>query len=97
MTDIHNRKTREERTLQKINSSPDISDDNKKVIQDFIKQIKAENASKDRIHNYLWGLHKICKHTDIQLEHADKDDLIEVVGAINNNELGDSNSTADTA
>jgi len=89
MTDIHNRKTREKRTLQKIKSSPDISASNKTVIQDFIKQIKAENASKDRIHNYLWGLHKICKHTDIELENADKDDLIEVVGAINNNELGD--------
>jgi len=88
MTDIHNRKTREKRTLQKIKSSPKISDNNKTVIQDFIKQVKAENASKDRIHNYLWALHKVCKHTDIDLEHADKDDLIEVVGAINNNELG---------
>jgi len=89
MTDIHNRTEREKRTLQKLKSSDDISDSNKTVIQDFIKQIKAENASKDRIHNYLWSLHKVCKHTDLELEDADKDDLIDAVGQINNNELGD--------
>jgi len=87
MTDIHNRTQREERTLQKIRSNPEITDHNKEKIQKFIDKVRAEGSSKDRIHNYLWSLNKVCSHTDLQLGKAKEEDLIRVVGKINNNQL----------
>lgn len=87
MTDIHNRTQREESTLQKIKSNPDITEHNKQKIRKFIDRVRAEGSSKDRIHNYLWSLAKICRHTDLQLGKAQEEDLIRVVGKINNDQL----------
>lgn len=89
MTDIHNRTQREQNILQKIDSNPDINETNKKHIEKFIDKIRAEGSSKDRIHNYLWSLNKVCSNTDITLSTADEDDLIKVVGKINNDQLND--------
>lgn len=89
MTDIHNRTQREENLFQKIRSNPDINDHNQEKIEKFIDQIRAEGSSKDRIHNYLWSLHKICGNTDLQLGKAQEQDLIKVVGKINNNQLNE--------
>jgi len=87
MTDIHNRNQRQKTDLEKLESHPDLSQRNKNQIKQFIDQIKAEGSSKDRIHNYMWSFHVLAPSIDFQLDKPSKQDLIKLVGKINNNEL----------
>jgi len=87
MADIHNRKSRQEKDLQKLEEHPSLEERNLNQITKFINQIKAEGSSKDRIHNYLWSFNVLADSINFQLDNASREDLIELVGKINNNEL----------
>lgn len=85
--DIHNRDQREKQIWEKIEQHPELSQRNLNQIKKFIQQIKAEDASKDRIHNYLWSFATLASSIDFNLDQANREDLVKLVGKINNNEL----------
>ncbi len=87
--DIHNRDGRIKKTVQKLENSTEYSKHNKEVILDFKDFLFSQNLSKDRIARYLYSWHQLLQHVDYKLDEVEKDDLIELVGKINQDKIKD--------
>lgn len=87
--DPHNRKTRIENTLKSIKNSERISDANKDFAIDFKKFLDSQNLSLDRTSRYLYSLKTVAEEVDWDLSQPNKDQLIELVGDVNQSKYWD--------
>ncbi len=87
--DIHNRTERIRKTVETIKNCDHIQDHNRETLLDFKAYLEAEDLSKDRIARYLYNWYQLLEHVDWPLDEPEKDDLIELVGKINQDEIRD--------
>jgi integrase/recombinase XerD len=87
--DIHNYKRSFERIVDRIKQSENISKENKNTILNFKNYLLSENIGTAKIERYLFDLMKYSKMLDKSFERASKDDIRQVVGAINQGSLAE--------
>lgn len=87
--DIHNREGRIASTTSKIKESDYISDHNRQLLLDFKAYLEAEDLSQDRIARYLYNWYQLLEKIDWPLDQVEKDQLIELVGKINQDKIRD--------
>ncbi|MDY6773567.1 MAG: site-specific integrase, partial [Candidatus Nanohaloarchaea archaeon] len=73
--------------LERIQKSPDITDRNKEELLAFKDFLAAQNLSTGRIYRYLYTFYQLRDHIDFSLEDAEKEDIVQLVGKINNDEV----------
>lgn len=85
--DIHNVNTTLQRNIERIKTSEDFSQHNRELLLKFKDYMFSEDLSKPRISRYLYTWHRMSPHVDFKLDNPDKDDLIRLVGKINQGEI----------
>lgn len=86
MGDIYAKYDRLERAFSKLESST-LSDANRKVLKEFGEYLMAENLSDHKIYRYLQTFRVLSHEIDFDLQEADRQDLIKLVGKINQNRV----------
>ncbi len=86
MLDIHNYKKRLERTLENIQKSNEILDENRKIIIRFHDSCFSEGLSVCKIERYLYDLFRLAKMMDKSFSEANKEDLQKVMAVIEKKE-----------
>jgi integrase len=87
--DIHHRESRLENTIEKIKTCNRISEENRELLLDFKNFIEAQDLSLDRTCRYLYNWYQLSQEIDFRIEGADKDDLIDLVRRIHQDEIRD--------
>lgn len=90
--DIHKRRHRLKLVTQRIEGSPDIQDDDRRLILEFRDHGFAEGLSVERVEHYLHIMNKIAEWTKprgISLRGARKEDLVELVGWVERRQISD--------
>ena len=87
--DPHHREQRLKNTIESIENSDQISEHNTEVALDFKKYLESQGLSLDRISRYFYSLKFVLRHIDWKIDEPTKDDLIELVGDINQDKLWD--------
>lgn len=90
--DIHNRSKKTERTLDRIEEEKKTSQHNINLILQFKDYLSSQNLSQDRISRYLYTWRELTPHLDFQLDDSDQEDLVELVGIINQNRIKEGRS-----
>jgi integrase/recombinase XerD len=84
--DIHNYKKRLLKTVENIEKSVKLSDENKEIILEFQNACFSEGLSVCKIERYLYDLQRLALMLDKNLRKADKKDLMKVVVKIEQKE-----------
>ncbi|MFP3871319.1 MAG: tyrosine-type recombinase/integrase [Candidatus Aenigmatarchaeota archaeon] len=76
--------------LKRIEDAEEITQGNKKNLQDFARELKVQDYSKARIYKLLQHLKKIAENIDFEFEEATEEDIKEAVAWIKDRDLADS-------
>ncbi len=87
--DIHNYKKRFERTLQRVQESSDLPDDNKKIAIEFKDYLLSEGIGFAKIDRYLGDVMKFSKMLSKSFSDAIEGDIRKVVGELNQGNLSE--------
>lgn len=87
--DIHNYKRRFERTLERLNDSKEISDDNKRTALNFKDYLLSEGIGLPKIERYLSDLMKFSKMFNKSFSEATEADIRKIIGEINQTDLSE--------
>ncbi|MFB6187599.1 MAG: hypothetical protein ABEI86_12135 [Halobacteriaceae archaeon] len=85
--DIHQRGEKAQRTLQRIQDEQKTSDHNIELISQFRDYLSSQNLPQDRISRYLYTWRELTPHLDFRLDDPDQEDLVSLVGRINQNNI----------
>jgi len=87
--DIHSRKERIKNTISSIQENQEISQDNKDTIQGFHDYLATQDLSNDRVSRYLYTWQILAEHINFSIEDAEKQDLMQLAGDINQERVKD--------
>lgn len=73
--------------MQKIQDSEQISEHNKAILQEFKNYLEAQDLSQDRISRYLYTWKMFSKYVDWNIDHQDKEKLVDLIGDINKDKI----------
>lgn len=76
-----------EQTNQKLRTNPELSEENRQFLLDFKDYMFSQDISQGRIARYLYSWYRMRDHIDFDLENPEKDDIITLVGKINQDEI----------
>jgi integrase len=92
--DIHNRSRTLERIQNQIETSPDISERDKKLLLEgtsdfpgFLTFLQNDPMSDSRINRYLRTWKRFCKYTDWDIEEVDKTKIAKLVGDLSSDKI----------
>lgn len=85
--DIHNRKNKINNTIKSLKTDVDASDHNRELVIDFKDYLQAQDLSIDRISRYLYTWKQLLPHINWKLDEPEKDDLITLIGKINQDQV----------
>lgn len=88
MADIHNRKEKLKRNTEKLKKA-DLSKNNILKLIEFKNHLFASGLSKDRICRYISCFNALSNEIGFDLASASRDQLVELVGRINQDMIGD--------
>ncbi|MSS74589.1 hypothetical protein EXS73_00005, partial [Candidatus Pacearchaeota archaeon] len=72
---IHNYEGMLQKTIQRINTLPEISENNRKLIHKFISQLNLEGIGMPKTNRYLQDVVKFNRMLKIDFDKADKEDI----------------------
>jgi site-specific recombinase XerD len=84
--DPHNLEKRLNKTVQKLKSE-DVSSHNQDLLQRFYNYLVSQQLSDSRITRHLQCMKVIAEYADEDLEKVSKSKMVELVGAINQNQI----------
>ena len=76
-----------ERTNQKLASNPEISPHNKEILEDFFKKARSGGSGKAILRDYSSRFNKLGEIIDFKLDEASKQDIEEIYGMFNQDEI----------
>src|SRR3989338_3279033 len=82
MVSIHNYEQRFKRTLERIQNSRELSEENRKIIMDFKDYLLSEGIGLAKIERYLGDILKFNRLLSMPFEKAGKEDIRRVVSAV---------------
>lgn len=85
--DIHRHEQQLKNNVRRIKEADHITDDQTQLLLRFKDFMAAQDLSTSRINRYLYSWQKMMQHVDFDLEDPDKDDLVRLIGKINQNEI----------
>lgn len=88
--DLYNHKRQLERTIERINTSKEISEENKKIILDFKNYLLSEGIGQARVNRYLMDTLKFNSMLGKTLSDANKEDIRRVMAELNRGKLSES-------
>lgn len=94
--DPHNRSSRIRNTVENIEKSNEITEENKEFLLDFKQFLHSQDLSKDRLSRYLYSLKRIAEYIPWEMEHPTKKKLVKLVGEINQSCLWDKEVSSHT-
>ena len=86
---IHNYEGMLQKTLQRINSLPEISNQNKDIVSKFLAQLRLEGIGMAKTTRYLQDLIKFTRLLKKDFDKADKEDIKRVVGELQASNLSE--------
>lgn len=84
--DPHNLEERLSKTLEKLESE-EISDNNHKLLKNFYNYLVSQELSDSRVTRHIQCMKVIAEYTDQDLRKISKSKMVELVGAINQNQI----------
>lgn len=87
MSDVHNKQGKLENSLRRLKQS-DFPEEDIQLLIDFKNHLFAENVGVDRVTRYLNSFKTMQPHIDFRLSEAEKSDIVELVGKINRDVVG---------
>lgn len=85
--DPHNMTKRLQSSKNKVQETPDISPENKQLIQDFLSYLNSQDLSNARKTRHLQCIRVLAENIDYSFLDIDKKKVVDLVGKINNNEI----------
>ena len=89
MVSIHNYEQRFKRTLERIQNSRELSEENRKIIMDFKDYLLSEGIGLAKIERYLGDMIKFSRLLEKSFKEANKEDIRRVVSAIHQTPLSE--------
>ncbi|MCW8965578.1 MAG: hypothetical protein OQK82_02665 [Candidatus Pacearchaeota archaeon] len=87
--DFHNYNGRFDNAIKRIKESSEVLDENKKIILKFKDYLFSANLGKPRIERYFCDLRKFSIMLNKPFRDATKEDIVRVIGDLNQTDLAE--------
>lgn len=85
--DIYNGGREIKRNVERIKNLDKISENNREALLDFKNYLLSQGLSDSRTNRYLYTWCRLSSHVDFDLYEPEKDDVIKLVGKLNQGEI----------
>lgn len=88
--DIYNGTQKIKQNVERIKNSDKITEENREALLDFKDYLLSQDLSDTRTTRYLYSWLRLAPYADFNLYEPEKDDVISLVGKLNQGEVKDS-------